>query len=247
MRGNIPKGDKYLPNTSIEDLKKKHKEEKNPKVKERLLMCIRRKYGDSLRAIGKIFCKSHNCARNWLIRAEGGLDKLHDKKRPGAKRKLTNEQLAQIKEDLLKGPQAHGFESNMWTGRLVAEHILRKYNIEYTPRNMQNLLRKMGYRHVKPRPKHPKAASKEEMAEFKEDTGQKVIDHHKQGYTILSGDEASFILGWNLQRGWYHQDSPAIAPVTLSRERFHCIGVLGVNTMYYRFYEKANTASFIDF
>ena len=25
MRGNLPKGDKYLPNTSIEDLKKKHK------------------------------------------------------------------------------------------------------------------------------------------------------------------------------------------------------------------------------
>ena len=146
MKSKIPIGDKYLPNTSIEDLEKKHKEEKDPKAKERLLMSICRKRGDSLRTIGKTCCKTHICVRNWLIRAESGLDNLHDIKRPGAKRKLTKESLAQVKEDLIKGPQAQGFKSNVWTGKLVAEYILRKYKVKYTPRRMQELLHEMGFK-----------------------------------------------------------------------------------------------------
>ena len=39
--------------------------------------------------------------------------------------------------------------------------------MQYVPRTMQELLREMGFRHVKPRPRHPKAASEEAKKEFK--------------------------------------------------------------------------------
>ena len=68
-------------------------------------------------------------------------------------------------------------------------------------------------------PRHPKAASEEEKKAFKEEAEQLATCHSGEGYTILSGDEASHILGWNLQRGWYHKDEPAVAPMTLSRKR----------------------------
>ncbi len=57
-----------------------------------------------------------------------GLDRLYDIKRPGPARRLTAEQLAELKADLIAGPQKQGFESGMWTGKLVVRHVLNKYH-----------------------------------------------------------------------------------------------------------------------
>ena len=168
MKKSLPAGNDFLPDIDMDHLKKLYKKEKDPKAKERLLAFMARKRGDSLRTIGKNFCKSFSVIRVWLYRViDGGLDNIYDIKRPGPARRLTEEQLAALKADLIAGPQKHGFESSMWTGKLVAEHVRRKYNVEFVPRTMQDLLREMGFRHIKPRPRHPKAASEEEKAEFK--------------------------------------------------------------------------------
>ncbi len=54
-----------------------------------------------------------------------------------------------------------------WSGMAVVEHVFKKYNVQHVPRTMQELLQDMGFRHVKPRPRHPKAATEEEMKRFK--------------------------------------------------------------------------------
>ena len=50
----------------------------------------------------------------------------------------------------------------MWTGRMMTEHVRRKYGIEHTLRTMQRLMHYVGFSYVKPRPKHPKSASNRE-------------------------------------------------------------------------------------
>ena len=60
-----------------------------------------------------------------------------------------------------------GFETDMWTGKILAEHIRRKHGMTFVPRTMQTMMHEMGFRHVKPRPRHPKAASSEEKKAFK--------------------------------------------------------------------------------
>ncbi len=83
----------------------------------------------------------------WLAGAADGLDRLYDTKRPGVPRRLAARHLAELKEDLMAGLQKHGFESGMWTGKLVVEHVRRKYHVQYVPRTMQTLLREMGFKH----------------------------------------------------------------------------------------------------
>ena len=81
--------------------------------------------------------------------------------------RLTSKQLA----DLITGPQMHGFEPEMWTGKMRVEHVRRKYNIGYVPHTIQRLMHDMRFSYVKPRPRHPKSASNKEKKTF-----EKIID-----------------------------------------------------------------------
>ena len=66
MKKSLPAGNGFLPDIDMDRLKKLYKKEKDPKAKERLLTCMARKRCDSLRAIGKNFCKSFGVIRVWL-------------------------------------------------------------------------------------------------------------------------------------------------------------------------------------
>ena len=67
---------------------------------------------------------------------------------------------------LLAGPRELGFETDMWAGKILVGHIRRKYGITFVPRTMQALMREMWFRHVKPGPRHPRAASDGEKKAF---------------------------------------------------------------------------------
>ena len=154
-----------------------------------------RKRGEPLQKIGKSLCRPHTTICNWiLLCAAGGLDRLHDAKRQGPARRLAEGQLAELKEDLMAGPQEHDFESGMWTGKMVVRHVLNRYGVQYVLRAMQELRHEMGFRHIKPRPRHPKATSDEAREAFKK-ASRLATYYHNSGYRILAGDEAAHILG----------------------------------------------------
>ena len=167
MKWDLPKGDQFLPDTSIDELKALHRAEKDTKARDRLLVYMARKRGDAIRKIADDFGSTYSTIRDWLVRAKGGLDRLHDAKRSGPPRLLDAAQLAGIREDLLAGPRKLGFETDMWTGKILVEHVRGKHGITFVPRTMQTLMHEMGFRNVKPRPRHPKAASDEEKKAFK--------------------------------------------------------------------------------
>ena len=66
----------------------------------------------------------------------GGLGKLYDMKRSGALRRLTGAVLTELRNDLISNPQARGFEVHLWTGKVMATHVLKKYGVQYVPRTM---------------------------------------------------------------------------------------------------------------
>ena len=155
-------GENFLPNVGIEKLKALRKKETNAKARDRLLVYIYRKEGRSIREIGKIFGQAYSTMRDWLVRADqAGLERLYDISPPGLSRKLSPEQIAELRADLIAGPQKHGFESEMWTGRMMAEHVRRKYGIEHVPRTMQRLMHHVGFSYVKPKAQAPKISLKQ--------------------------------------------------------------------------------------
>jgi transposase len=64
---------------------------------------------------------------------------------------LTDAQLAGLERELEKGPQAHGFPTDMWTLARVAEVIEKTTGIAYHPGHVWKILRnKLGWSRQRP-------------------------------------------------------------------------------------------------
>lgn len=83
----------------------------------------------------------------------GGVEALHGRKAPGAKPRLTEEQLAQLPGLLERGAEAHGFRGERWTRSRVGRVIFKEFGVQYSPQQVGNILRKIGWSRQKPRTK----------------------------------------------------------------------------------------------
>ncbi|MBN1440271.1 MAG: IS630 family transposase [Anaerolineales bacterium] len=75
----------------------------------------------------------------------GGLNALRFPGRAGRKPELEPEQLIELERELLKGPKAHGYITELWTGRRVRGLIKKLFGVEYHPNHMWRLMRSMGW------------------------------------------------------------------------------------------------------
>lgn len=244
---SIPAGRKFLPGVSAVRLREMYREEKDPKARERLQAYIMRKEGKglSIRKICTALNKPYSTIRNWLVRAmDSGIVGRYDIVNKGAPCKLSDKQMKQLRADLEAGPRECGFESGVWTAPLVIAHARKRFGVQYSNQGMYNLLHRMGFTCRKPRPRNPGAASSQKVAAFKKKVRQIILDNPK--HKVIAEDEASFIIGWNTQNGWYPKGKPVTTPVTLSRQRFHIFGALHSDGFDYWFYDKANRDSFKD-
>ena len=78
----------------------------------------------------------------WLRWArKGGIEGLRRRKAPGAARRLTPEQLAQIPPLLERGAESFGFKGTIWTCRRIAQVIRHTFGISYHRSQVSRLLR----------------------------------------------------------------------------------------------------------
>ena len=87
----------------------------------------------------------------WLKKVrEQGAGALAPKPKLGFKR-LSQEQLCRLAEELQKGSVAHGWANELWTGNRVATLIQRLFGVRYTPDHVRVLLREtLGWTSQKP-------------------------------------------------------------------------------------------------
>lgn len=69
---------------------------------------------------------------------------------PGPQPKLTPKQLDPLGRLLLKGARAHGYRTELWTLKRVAELIQRRFGVPYDPSGVWHVLRRMGWSCQKP-------------------------------------------------------------------------------------------------
>ena len=82
-------------------------------------------------------------------RAEGEAG-LVAKPTPGRPRFLTPEQDQQVREWLAQKPTAHGFRTDLWTARRVAELIRRNFGVAFHPHYLREWLTRRGYSPQRP-------------------------------------------------------------------------------------------------
>jgi transposase len=68
----------------------------------------------------------------------------------GPKPKLTPPQRQKLARLLVKGPQAHGYPTDLWTLKRMAEVIERHFGVHYDPSGVWHVLKALGWSCQKP-------------------------------------------------------------------------------------------------
>ncbi len=80
----------------------------------------------------------------------GGKRALRPKRIPGRPPRLTRRQKARLIRHLLKGPLAHGYQTDIWTTLRIAELIHREFGIHYHRDHVGRLLHSLDWTCQKP-------------------------------------------------------------------------------------------------
>lgn len=138
---------------SVEEIEERYEEEEDAKAKLRLLALIHRLERRTYQEIGDILRRPFTIIRHRIQKIErDGLNGIYYEKRPGRPSKLEADEMERLKDDLIAGPKAHGYEQEGWTTKLVKKHLEEKYRVKYSARNLRRILKKLGFSPQKPRP-----------------------------------------------------------------------------------------------
>jgi len=87
----------------------------------------------------------------WIkARRQHGDPALKAKPHTGRTPKLTDRQITQLTKLLLRGPGKHGYATELWTLRRVAQVIAKHFAVIYDPSGVWHVLRRMGWSAQKP-------------------------------------------------------------------------------------------------
>jgi len=163
---NLPKGDDFLPDVSIQKLRKLYKKEQKAKPKLRLLCAIHRKESRSIDEIADFTNTKRRTVHETLRRfIERGIKAKDSIKQTGRPPKLTEQQRRKLIRKLDRGPPYN--PSGLWTTKQVREIIRKDFGVKYTHAHVWELLTAAGFSLQTPRPKHYKGPSEKEIAHFK--------------------------------------------------------------------------------
>lgn len=168
---NLPKGKAFLANVSEKRLQKLYNNELNAKAKIRLLSAIQRKKGKSIDDIAYLLLKHRRTIHSWLVRFhKRGISAKDSIKQSGKTPLLTLKQRSELIKMLERGPPHN--PSGLWSTKEVREAIAKKFKRTYVKQHVWRLLVSLGFSMQRPRKRHYKRATDEEIAQFKKKLGK---------------------------------------------------------------------------
>jgi transposase len=137
---------KQLKNYTTEQIEALFKSDENNLVGVKLYAIIQLSRGYSSRKLEEYYRTSFKQICNWADQFDAeGIEGLRQKPGRGRRSRLSEEQKCQLQGDLLKRPKAFGYNTIYWSGTLVREHIKKKYQVEYKPAAIYNLMHELGF------------------------------------------------------------------------------------------------------
>ena len=87
----------------------------------------------------------------WKSRYQkGGMKALRAKKHPGPRPRLGEHEKQELLKELLRGPGAHGYKTELWTCRRIGELIRRRFGVSYHPDYVGQMMKILGWSCQKP-------------------------------------------------------------------------------------------------
>lgn len=72
---------------------------------------------------------------------DNGLEGLIDETSPGRPPKLSSDEWKRLQQELAEPPSAYELDGKKWQGKLLQEHLSRHYDIDFSLRQCQRLLK----------------------------------------------------------------------------------------------------------
>jgi transposase len=80
---------------------------------------------------------------------DNGLDGLIDETSPGRPPKLSHEEWKRLQQELTEPPTAFGLDGKRWQGKLLQTHLSQHYDVDFSLRQCQRLLKQARQRPAK--------------------------------------------------------------------------------------------------
>jgi transposase len=99
-------------------------------------------------SLGRLMQTSPRTIANWInwINADGNIDILRDKDKPGRNSTLSEVEMAHLRDQIQKHPSESGLDSNLWDGKSLSHYIKKKFGKELKVRQCQRIFNKLGFR-----------------------------------------------------------------------------------------------------
>jgi transposase len=134
------------PEIDLDRLTKELSKTKERRKTLRILSLIKLIEGERQKDIAR-FLKCHRNTLQGTVRKinQEGLGGLEEKEGRGLKGKLTLKIKTQLKNDLSFSPQSLGYSTNLWTGKVLQEHLRKKYHLKYQKSAIYELFHQLGF------------------------------------------------------------------------------------------------------
>jgi transposase len=184
--------------------------------------------GRPLRLIAEILGVNRQSLYCWrdLSRSESGLAMKRPTGRPC---KLTDQQVAELKELLSRGATAHGWCNDLWTAKRVASLIWKQFRIKYSSGNVQRLLKsRVGWSVQRPT-RQLRGRDDQEIQRWLTEDYSRILDRAKHRHAhVVFIDESGFLLAPYLRRTYAPRGRQ---PVVKSADPHGRISVIGAITI----------------
>ena len=101
-------------------------------------------------AARRIGCAASSVMRWLRAFRRHGSDGLKVQRASGRPRRLSSRNRQRLLQQLLRGPMAHGYPTDLWTTQRIAEVIERRYRVRYHRNHVSRLLAQCGWSCQKP-------------------------------------------------------------------------------------------------
>lgn len=102
--------------------------------------------GKGLNEVARLVKASPSSVHRWkTMKAQHGAAGLKAKPHPGRPSRLTQTQKAQLRDWLVAGSLAAGYDTDLWTCNRVATLIQQQFKVDYHPDHVGKLLHGLGF------------------------------------------------------------------------------------------------------
>ena len=237
-----------MPGVSEKRLEKAARKEKDKCAKFRLLACLGRKRGHSIRRIARDLKTAYSTIRDWLLRMrDRGLKGRFNARPKGRRAKIPLQIIRTVRRRLKRSPKKCGFETGSWQMDMVTGMIRKEFGVTVRARTLRRWLRRIGFSWRKDRYIPYKSVSKERQEEFKREVGGRAAQRRADGMAVFAEDEAAVQRSQNPAYGWRPTGGREQVRASFSRESVRIFGAMSQDELRIKIVESTNSETFREF